>query len=748
MDSVLNLQNNLDIVWIITAAAMVMFMQAGFTALEAGLTRSKNSINVAMKNLTDFIVSVLIFWLVGYGIMFGDSASGWWGTSLFRLDGVTDAKELAIFVFQVTFAGTAVTIVSGAVAERIRFSAYIIIAVIVIAVVYPVSGHWIWSSDGWLAQKGFVDFAGSTVVHSLGGWVGLAGALVLGARAGRFDSDGKPNKIHGQNLVMAVLGVLILWFGWFGFNGGSTLTGDKSIALVIVNTLLCSAAGGISCFFSSMLFHSGIISIEKMLNGVVGGLVAITAGCAVVEPAGAIFIGLIAGVLVFTFEEILLHVWKVDDPVNVIAAHGFAGAWGTLALAFAAPVENLPLKNAWAQFMVQFQGVFCVFLWGFIAGLILFSAMKSFGFLRVSKEAEESGLNAHEHGASTGLLETMKTMEKIVKAYNAAPDSKDVEEQGDLTVRIKTEFGAEGHEISCLFNQMMDYFHDTIYEIKHGMADVLKASAQLASTGKDMHDELADQSSNTHTVTDSMRNMGNGILHIHDSTKETVNVIEQATMQTEKGKDIVEGTIESVIELADQVQIAYRSISELQDRMDNIEGIIDTISCISEQTNLLALNAAIEAARAGEAGRGFAVVADEVRTLSNKTQGATTHIKDLIAQLQESSHKARDVISDSQKNAELTVNKARDSHQALINITESVYDISGMSLKISDVALKQTTLAKNMDDNILKCANLTNSSIERAEHVTNTSKNLRLVAHQLQDLVKGLKISQAGKMLH
>jgi len=736
------LQNNLDIIWIMIAAALVMFMQAGFTALESGVTRAKNSINVAMKNLLDFILAVLIFWAFGYGLMFGESWGGILGTSLFALDGMTEAKDYAIFAFQVTFAGTAITIVSGAIAERMRFSAYAIIAIVVIAIVYPISGHWIWASDGWLAQKGFVDFAGSTVVHSLGGWIGLAGAIVLGPRIGRFDKDGKPNKIHGQNLVMAVIGVLILWFGWFGFNGGSTLAGDESVALIITNTMLAAAAGGVSCFLTSLVFNNGTVSIEKMLNGVVAGLVGITAGCAVVEPGGAIFIGVSAGIIVFFSEELILHFFKIDDPVNVISAHGVAGAWGTIALAISAPVENLPLKDTWAQLGVQFQGVFAVFVWAFVAGLILFGILKMFSFLRVTEEAEEIGLNVHEHGASSGLLDTMQAMDQIVKAYNVSHGMND--DSGDLTKRIEIEFGAEGYEIATLFNKLMDYFHDTVFDIKNGMDEVLTASMILSTSSQEMQNEAREQHDNTDAIAKAIKEMSLAISNVAQSTAEVSLAVDQADEHADNGKSVVKETIQSIMSLTTNVQVAFESISDLQNKMGNIEGIVDTISGISEQTNLLALNAAIEAARAGEAGRGFSVVADEVRNLSQSTHIATKEIKKLIVQLQESSSTAKHVIDKSQQEAKNTVDKAEASQAALEMITNAVHELSSMSLNIASTTEQQSGTANRIEANVSQFVDMTEQSKTRAEKVSITSLELHDLAVDLQNLVKGLKVSDKG----
>jgi Amt family ammonium transporter len=739
-----SLQNNIDIIWIMTAAALVMFMQAGFTALESGLTRAKNSINVAMKNLLDFVLAVLIFWGLGYGLMFGESLGGFMGTSLFALEGMKEGKDYAIFAFQVTFAGTAVTIVSGAIAERMRFSAYAIMAVFVIAFIYPISGHWIWSADGWLAQKGFVDFAGSSVVHSLGGWVGLAGAIVLGARIGRFDDTGKANPIQGQNLVMAVVGVLILWFGWFGFNGGSTLTGDSSIALIIVNTMLAASAGGLACFASSLIQDGGKVSIEKMLNGVIAGLVAITAGCAVVEPGGAILIGLFAGIIVFFSEEAILHRFKIDDPVNVISAHGVAGAWGTLALAFFAPVENLPLKDSWAQLAVQFQGVLAVFAWGFGCGLLLFSLLKMFSFLRVSQQAEQVGLNVHEHGASTGLLDTMQAMDKIISAYKVKTTNSD--EQGDLTKRIDTEFGDDGHEIATLFNHLMDYFHDTIFDFKKGMDKLLSASLVLSDSSKEMQSEAEQQHQSSDLVGSAIEQMTLAVVEVAKNTAEVSVAVGLADENAGKGKDVVQETIVSIMRLSSNVQLALNNINDLQGKMSNIGSIVETIDAISQQTNLLALNAAIEAARAGHAGRGFAVVADEVRRLSQRSHLAAEQITKLLSELQASSASAKGIIDKSEQEAQNTVGQALASQTALDKIANAAQELSVMSINIASATQQQSSSARRIENNMSQFLTLSSTSKKRADKVSYTSSELFELATSLQVLVKDLKVSDQGKV--
>ena len=411
---------NLDLVWLSICTGLVLFMQAGFTLFETGLTRAKNTINVALKNICDLAASAMVFSVVGYGLMFGSSVGGLFGGSAFMMDGLTQPMDLAIFVFQLVFAGTAATIVSGAVAERMHFNGYLILAVVMVALIYPVAGHWIWNGDGWLAQRGFIDFAGSTVVHSVGGWVALAAAICLGARRGRFDEDGNPVEIPGHSLVMATGGVFILWFGWIGFNAGSTLEASSAIPGIIVNTVLSAAAGGVACMLVSA-FHHGCVQPDKMLNGVITGLVGITAGCAVVEPAGALFIGFSSGIVVY-YSEKLLILCRVDDPVGAAAAHGFAGAWGTLILAFAAPVANLSAGSGAAQFGIQLLGVSAVAVWSLTCGFALCLLLKSMNLLRVDPDDEDKGLNVAEHGAKTVWLETLSTMNAII-------------ETGDLTKR-------------------------------------------------------------------------------------------------------------------------------------------------------------------------------------------------------------------------------------------------------------------------------------------------------------------------
>ena len=394
-------QAHADYVWTLVAAALVFFMQAGFALVEAGFTRAKNAVNIMMKNLMDFSVGSLAFWAIGFGLMFGVSKSGWLGTSGFFLSDFSpdgDPWVLAFWMFQVVFAATAATIVSGAMAERTKFIGYLIYSVCISALIYPIFGSWAWGSlfhgNGWLEGLGFIDFAGSTVVHSVGGWAALAGTIVLGPRLGKYTKDGGIKPILGHNIPLAALGVFILWLGWFGFNPGSTTAASKDIAMIFVNTNLAAAAGAVLAMITSWI-KFGKPDVGMSLNGALAGLVAITAGCANVSPTSSIIIGAIAGVIV-VFSVIFFDKIKVDDPVGAISVHGVNGAWGTLA----AGIFNMGGTTA-TIIGVQFLGIAACFIWTFTAAYILFKIIDMTIGLRVSAEEEAKGLDLVEHAGNS-----------------------------------------------------------------------------------------------------------------------------------------------------------------------------------------------------------------------------------------------------------------------------------------------------------------------------------------------------------
>jgi Amt family ammonium transporter len=398
--AVAGVQTNLNYVWTLIAAALVFFMQAGFAMVESGFTRAKSACNIMMKNLLDFSMGSLAFWAIGFGIMFGTTKTGWFGTTDFFLSGWSgpdgDPWVLAFWMFQCVFAATAATIVSGAVAERTRFTGYLLYSAVVCAFIYPVFGSWAWGSllngNGWLEGKGFIDFAGSTVVHSIGGWCALAGAIVLGPRKGKYGPKGEVRAIPGHNIPMAAIGVFILWLGWFGFNPGSTTTGDTSIAMIFVNTNLSAAAGVIGAMLVSWLMFKKP-DVGMSLNGALAGLVGITAGCANVSPTSSVLIGLISGVLVVV-SVVTIDRMHIDDPVGAVSVHGVCGAWGTLA----AGLFNMEGVTA-AIMTTQLIGIVAAFVWAFGTAFILFKLISMTIGLRISEEDELLGVDIVEHGA-------------------------------------------------------------------------------------------------------------------------------------------------------------------------------------------------------------------------------------------------------------------------------------------------------------------------------------------------------------
>ena len=445
------LQANLDTFWLLMCSVLVFLMQAGFMCLESGLTRRKSSINVALKNLADFGIAVVTFWAFGFGLMYGASYSGLVGTKYF-LFFTNVAGYQTYFVFQAMFVATAATIISGAVAERLKFFSYVIITFITSGIIYPLVGHWIWAFDfsnpdrkfGWLGKLGFIDFAGASVVHSVGGWVALSILLIVGPRTGRFrKDDAKGNKtFQGSNTPMAALGALILWFGWFGFNGGANLAMDIRIPLILINTFMAASAGLIS---SSIM---GIIVMKKpepmfMITGPIAGLVSITASCAFVSPANAIIIGAIAGILSGSFL-VILEKLKIDDVVNAIPVHLICGIWGTLAIAIFGDIEKMGIEITRSQQLyIQLIGIVSIGAFCFFSSYTIFKIINYFYPLRVSKINEELGLNIAEHNASTDTHELLNVLGEQVESQ-------------DYTLRAPQDSFTETGLIGTQYNRMMN----------------------------------------------------------------------------------------------------------------------------------------------------------------------------------------------------------------------------------------------------------------------------------------------------
>ncbi|MGM9525331.1 MAG: ammonium transporter [Peptococcaceae bacterium] len=395
--------SSVDTIWVLFGAVLVFSMQAGFTLVEAGMTRLKNSGNIIMKNMMDLCLGSIVYWIIGFGIMFGTDLVGIIGIPDFFVRGDYDSSfsTYAFLIFQTVFCATAATIVSGAMAERTKFSAYLLYSVIISAVIYPISGHWIWGG-GWLSQLGFHDFAGSTAVHMVGGVAALVGAKILGPRIGKYDADGKSKAIPGQSIPFAALGVFILWFGWFGFNGASTVcaTGDDALyamGLIFVNTNLAAATAAAATMFTTWKAY-GKPDVSMTLNGALAGLVGITAGCDAVNPVGAFFIGLICGILVVAAVEVIDKVLKVDDPVGAVSVHGVCGAAGTILTGIFATDGGLFYGGGFAYTMTQILGVVAVAAYVAVVMGIVFLIIRATVGLRVTAEEEIMGLDVTEHG--------------------------------------------------------------------------------------------------------------------------------------------------------------------------------------------------------------------------------------------------------------------------------------------------------------------------------------------------------------
>lgn len=397
------LAKSIDTVWVLLGTVLVFFMQAGFALVETGFTRAKNAGNIIMKNLMDFVIGSLVFWIFGFGIMFGEDIGGIIGRPDLFTRGSYEHLGLGIpleafIIFQTVFCATASTIVSGAMAERTKFKSYLVYSFLISAVIYPIAGHWIWGG-GWIAQLGFIDFAGSTAVHSIGGWAALIGASIVGPRIGKYTKDGKPRAIPGHNIIIGALGVFILWFAWFGFNAGSSLSGTNvdAIAHIFMTTNLAAVSATLVTLIITWVRYKKP-DVSMTLNGSLAGLVAVTAGCSVVTPAGAAIIGALSGIVIVFGVEFVDKVLKIDDPVGAVGVHCCNGVFGTLAVGLFAAEGGLFYGGGFGLLGVQLIGILAVAFWVVVTAFIMFKTIKATMGLRVTAEEEISGLDITEHG--------------------------------------------------------------------------------------------------------------------------------------------------------------------------------------------------------------------------------------------------------------------------------------------------------------------------------------------------------------
>ena len=460
-----------DITWMLVCSALVFFLQAGFCCMECGLTRSKNNINAAMKNIADFCISGALFWLTGYAFLYGRSWCGLIGASDFVFEETGSSTWLTVFfTYQLMYCGTTSTIASGAVAERMRFQAYAAMSAVIGGIIYPIFGHWVWSrpdlaSEGWLAKLGFVDFAGSTVVHGSAAWAALAAVVVLGPRTGKFPEQGPPRQFHGSSLPLAALGLFILWFGWLGFVGGKAYALNDLVPELLINTLLAGVFGGLGNLIFQFVFRKQV-SIESFMNGIVAGLVAVCASCNLASDNGAILIGLSAGLVVEAATYVIERRLWLDDGIGAIAVHGVAGAWGTLLTPLAATPALLPAETHLPTWLgIQALGVAVNFCWSFGVCFVALKVIAQFIPLRVSEEEERIGLNYVEHGAVTDLHDLLTTMERNMR--------------GDMSRRATEDPSTEAGMVALMYNRVLDAREQSLHDLQHYASKLEATNTQV-----------------------------------------------------------------------------------------------------------------------------------------------------------------------------------------------------------------------------------------------------------------------------
>lgn len=755
-------QSNLDHVWTMTAAGLVFLMQVGFLLLESGMVRAKNSINVAQKNIADFIIATMLFGAIGFMIMFGTSVGGVIGfdLDLLAFDSVTD-WTFTFFVFQVVFCGTAATIISGAAAERTKVAAYMITAAFIGCILYPIFGHWAWggllntANEPWLASLGFMDFAGSTVVHSTGAWAALAVIVVAGARKGRFDENGNPQRIQGHNAVLATAGCLILWIGWVGFNGGSTTAGTSAFAHIISNTVVAGATGGLTAMIIGR-YREGLYRPERSINGVIAGLVAITAGCDVFSTWEAILVASAGALIAYMSESFILHKLKLDDVIEAISVHGVAGAWGTLAIGFFASSDSLLAGSRLAQIGVQFLGVGVCFVWAFGLTYVFLKFVNRFNLgddypgIRISPEHEKIGLNVAEHGATLGTGILQEAMQKLATG------------EADFSERLNIDVGDEAGELAALFNMIMD----NIEQEKNRMQELADNELKLREQQSQMEEDAKKQRlEDRQKSEEKQREKLNALVDRFENViSQTIGNISHSVTQLEESSnmmvDVASGTSQevgtannAVDEANNQVKnvlSATQKLSALMDRIEkhstearqvnndaeqkinvtnsvidkldlaakNIGQIIGVIEEIASQTHMLALNATIEAVRAGESGKSFNVVANEVKSLASQTASATEQVSQQIQEIQLATREAVGGIS---------------------NVGQSLEDISRTSKDITDtIHLQSETIGEiSQTTNITADFNSTAyASMEKVEEASHKSKEAALEVRQSSEKIR------------
>ncbi len=547
--------SSIDLIWLLCATVLVFVMQAGFSCLESGLCRSKNSINVAAKNLIDLCIGGFSFWIVGFGLMFGRSWMGLVGTDKFFFGGPeSSATMLAFFMFQVVFSSTSITICSGAVAERMRFKVYAIFVIAIGAIIYPIFGHWAWygfgddSQHGWLLTLGFRDFAGSTVVHSVGAWCALAGVIMVGPRLGRYRPDGTAQAFTQSNSTFAALGAFLLWFGWFGFNGGSTLAFNGQVPLILLNTFLGGCCGAVAVL--AVLAALGrVIRVEFLINGVLAGLVSVTANCNLATPVEAVLIASMGGILCLFAQEILENRLRLDDAVGAVTVHGVAGIWGTLAVAFVLNESEMTAGETHLSALgVQALGCLVCFVWSFGLSMIYLIVLRNFMPLRVTEEEEKMGLNVVEHGARNDLYDLLQTME-----HNML---------GDRSARAEIDQFTETGVIAFQYNRVLDQCEDAINSLKTVNDELTSSKFEAEAANRTKSEFLAN-------VSHEIRTPMNAIMGFADMLQTNIDDDQrhQAISSIHQNGSHLLAIIDDIIDQSrieiGQMQLSYEPVSPI-----------------------------------------------------------------------------------------------------------------------------------------------------------------------------------------
>ncbi len=711
MENFALLQTHLNYVWVLLCAALVFFMQAGFMCLEAGLASAKNSINVAIKNLADFVLAVILFWAVGFGIMFGDSVGGYFGSNDFFMP-VDDPWRVAFFVFQAVFVGTAATIDSGAVAGRTKFWTYLLLSCIVSGLIYPVFGHWAWGGlfhdqSGWLEAMGFKDFAGSTVVHSVGGWMALVGVIILGPRIGKFDEDGTPRKILPHSMTLAYLGTFVLFFGWFGFNCGSTLEASLDIAGIAMNTMLAACFGCLSSSaLSWMLSEHRRPEGEMIANGVLGGLVGITAGCAFVDTQGAMWIGLGSGVAVYFGSLLIEKVLKLDDVVGAIAVHGFCGAWGTLAVGFFILPQHLGELSRWDQILIQGLGVVVCFAWTFGVGYILAKGVDVLsGGMRVSREDELVGLNFAEHGARMSHIETIETTHYITQT-------------GDLSRRVDVEIDTEMGDVAQTFNRLLDKVETVVSEsslsaqsLEQALSDVSEAVGGVRSAVGQEQQALKDSAASMEKLDESTSSIG-----------ESINQLESKAVESSSSALEMSSNIEHVAQSSNQLSEVVNSVG------DSVEKLAASVKHVAEQ-----------AEKMQQTFMGTVSAVEQMEASNKEIESHTRDVSKIAGEVQSQTEAGRQALQTTIEGIVKVETAAHETEGAMQQLVEQAQNIGGMVTVIEDITEQTSLLALNASIIAAQAGEHGRGFAVVAEEIRELASRTRTSTQGIVEMVQGIQ---------